>query len=305
MNKTLIFAVIGLFLLMGCKGEKKAAPSVTFIGGTDSIEFDFLEGAPPAEVYDGGVFPFEVSLNVENKGEYDVAKDDLTITLLGFYPPEFNNPVVSKNADEDLNAAYIDSEGNTIPGAVAYVTFPDFNFLGSLSANNEYTIRADICYKYGTYAQADLCILDDLTALEGKVCAVNENKAVASSSAPIKIENLKENVAGSDKITFSFDITHRGTGAISKLGSSCDSKVANKNKVLISVDTELEGLSCSGLEGGEATTGYVTLYGGKRLIRCTQDVSALSGDFIKKVNIELTYDYKEHKERSILVKHTT
>ena len=305
MNKThiLMFAVIGMFILTGCQGETTTTKTTAaFVGGTDSIEFDFLEGAPPAEVYDGGTFPFEVSLNVENAGEYDVAKEDITVSLLGFYPPEFNNPNTTKNPDDDLDGAYIDSEGNVIPGTVTYVTFDGFNFGGNLSANNEYTIRAEVCYKYGTEAQADLCILKDLTETEGKVCNPNEEKIVDSSSAPIKVENLEENIAGSEKITFSFEIQHRGTGAISRQGTDCNDEVIDENKVWVSVDTGLAGLECSGLDD----EGYTTLYGGKRLIRCTQSIDATTaGDFIKKVNIELKYDYKEHKERTVLVKHTT
>ena len=300
-----MLSVICLVLFVGCKSDDSGGKrTTTFIGGTDAIEFDFLEGAPPNEVYDGGSYPFEVSLNVENKGEYDVAKEDVNITLSGFYPPEFDNPDTMKNPDDDLDARYIDSEGNEIPGTITYVTFSGFNFINSLSANNEYVIRANVCYKYGTTAQADLCVLDDLTSLEDEVCVVNEKKAVESSSAPIKVENLEETVAGTDKITFSFEIVHRENGAISRLGSNCDSEVENEDKVYVNVDTGLTGLSCSGIEGG-GTNGTTTLYGGKGLIRCTQDTSGESGDFIKKVKIELEYDYKEHKERRVLVKHTT
>ncbi|MFH1642342.1 MAG: hypothetical protein ABIC04_05600 [Nanoarchaeota archaeon] len=307
MNKNQIFAIIGLLIMTGCAGEKATVTGGTgFIGGTESIKFDFLEGAPPLEVYDGGTFPFEVSLNLENKGEYDVAASDVKIKLMGFYPADFGSPTIEQNPTEALGKTYIDSEGNRIPGTVSYLTFTGFNFVGNLVANNEYTIRADMCYKYGTLAQADLCILEDLTKSEGKVCKANEAKTVTSSSAPIKVENFIENIAGADKITFSFDIVHRGTGAISKLATDCSDEIADKNKVHVKIDTgTLGGLTCSGLDGVTGgTEGDATLYGGKRLIRCTLPTGTPTADFEKKVNIELTYQYKEHKERKILVKHT-
>ncbi len=307
-KKTIVF--LGLLLLVvGCKqGTEETTTQRPFVGGTESIEFNFLEGSPPSEVYDGGNYPFEVTLNLENKGEYDVPKEKLKINLVGFYPPDFGNPNTTKNPDEDLKKSYIDSEGNIIPGTITYVNFPGFNFKSNLSANNRYTIRADLCYLYGTIAEADLCILDDLTETNDKVCVVNERKTVYSSSAPIQIENFQESVAGTDKITFSFEIVHRGSGAISKKDSGCSDEIPEKDKVWVEVESGLPGLECSGLSDGTKTSGYITLYGGKRLVRCTQDTSApeVNGrDFEKKVHIKVIYDYKTHKEVSVLVKHTT
>ncbi len=308
MRKMLVFVIIGLFVLVGCEKEVSTTFSKPFIGGTEAIDFNFIEGSPPPEVYDGGSYPFEVTVNVENKGEYDVPKDKITIDLAGFYPPDFSNPPITLSPEEDLEKAYIDSEGNVIPGTITYVTFPGFNFGGSLKANNEYRVRANLCYNYGTIAQADLCVLDDLTKTKDEVCTVNEGKRVDASAAPVQIENLEESISGTDKITFSFEIVHRGSGLVSKLDTSCSDETIDKNKVWVEIDTGLNGLDCSGLSDGTATTGYTTLYGGKRLVRCTQDISAaeLQGkDFEKKVNFKVTYDYKEHEEVNVMVKHTT
>ena len=308
MKSFMVLLIIGLFILVGCEGDVETSSSKAFIGGTDAVEFDFIEGSPPAEVYDGGSYPFEVTLNVENKGEYDVPKDKISVSLAGFYPPDFNDPEIIKNPDEDLEKAYIDSEGNTIPGTVTYVTFPGFNFMDELAANNEYRVRANLCYVYGTTAQADICILDDLTKTKDEVCIVSEGKSVDCSSAPVKIENLEESVAGTDKITFSFEIVDRGSGLVSLKDSSCSDGTIDKNKVWVEVDSGLDGLSCSGLSDGTDTTGYTTLYGGKRMIRCTQDITGTDvegRDFEKKVNINAEYDYKEHEEVTVLVKHTT
>ena len=308
--KKIIYAIfiISLFVLVGCEGETATMSSKVFIGGTEAIKFEFIEGSPPAEVYDGGSYPFEVTLNVENKGEYDVPADKINIDLVGFYPPDFNNPVIAKSPDEELEKSYIDSEGNVVPGTVTYVTFPAFNFMDELSANNEYRIRANLCYVYGTIAQADLCVLDDLTKTKDEVCKVSESKSVDCSSAPVKIENFEESVAGTDKITFSFEIVQRGSGLVSKKDTSCSDETIDKNKVWVEVNSGLAGLSCAGLSDGTETTGHTTLYGGKRMIRCTQDIGGAEvqgRDFEKKVNIKLEYDYKEHKEVIVMVKHTT
>ena len=307
-NIIMVLLVVSLFILAGCEKDVSTTFTKPFIGGTQAIKFDLVEGSPPAEVYDGGSYPFEVAVNVENKGEYDVPKDKITIDLVGFYPPDFDNPIITKNPDEDLDKSYIDSEGNVIPGTVTYVTFPGFKFLGNLAANNEYKIRANVCYVYGTVAQADLCVLDDLTKTKDEVCKVSERKTSYSSSAPVQIENFEESIAGTDKVTFSFEIVHRGSGLVSKQETDCSDDTIDKNKMWVEIETGLTGLECSGLSDGTATTGYITLYGGKRMLRCTQDTSdpSIDGkDFEKKVNMRVVYDYKEHEEVSVMVKHTT
>ena len=321
--KKYLIAVLGLILFIaGCAGGETTVSTAgkPFIGGTDAIEFNFLEGAPPPEVYDGdadgGTFPFEITLNVENKGERKVAAGDIKLSLLGFYPEDFGvaaTDIVVNPISEDLDKAYIDSEGNTIPGGITYVTFGDadgFAYEPELKGNNEFPIRAELCYKYGTTAQADLCFLEDLTETSGTVCAVNENKVIESSSAPIQVENLQENVAGTDKITFSFEVVHRGTGAISMLttgtsGLDCSDELGEKNKVKVLV-TGLEELVDGTLDcGGIDANDYATLYGGKRIVRCTADLKARTNDFERKVFVDLEYNYKEHKDTSILVKHAT
>jgi len=307
-NKIILVLIAIMVFLVGCEGDDNTTGThKAFIGGTESIEFDFMEETPPPEVYDSGQQPFEVTVSLENVGEYDVAKEDIKVKLSGFYPGDFDNPVIEKNPDEDLDKSYIDPDGEEERGTITYVNFPGFNFKESLVGNNEYTIRAELCYKYGTIAQADLCILDDLTPEEDEeeVCEVDESKSVDSSSAPVQVENFKEEVAGTRKIKFSFDTVQRGTGLVSKLGTDCSKSLVDEDKVWVEITTDVGSLSCSGLEEGTSTTGFTKMYGGKRKVICMQDISGVTGDFEKKVNILLKYDYKEHEERDILVKHTT
>lgn len=82
--------------------------------------------------------------------------------------------------------------------------------------------------------------------------------------------------------------------------------MVSKNKVWVEVNSGGIGtLSCSGLDGGTATTGYTALYGGKRKVICMLDITGVGGNFEKKVNVLLKYDYKENKEKTVLVKHST
>ena len=94
--KKIALLVISLFVLVGCQQSASSDTITTakpFIGGTDSIEFEFIEGSPPPEVYDGGNFDFETTLNVEHKGEFDVDSGKLFIVLKGFFPSDFGSPM--------------------------------------------------------------------------------------------------------------------------------------------------------------------------------------------------------------------
>ena len=150
-----------------------------------------------------------------------------------------------------------------------------------------------------------MCVLNDLTDIdEDDLCDPDEKKDVESSSAPVKVEDLKEEVAGTRKIAFSFDIVHKDEGFISQLGSSCNDDIPFEDKVFVEVSTGLAGLTCTGLTDGTATTGYVKLFGGKRKVICKQDLAGITGDFEKKAHITLKYDYKKYEEKQVIVKHT-
>ena len=308
MKRIYAMVVMFLLLLVGCAQEEIGISKTTpFVGGTNSLDLNFVAGEPPEEALDQDQLPFVVTVSVENEGEWEVAMGDVTIGLRGFRPADFNNPPILKNPEEDLLRTYIDTDGNIIPGTFTHVTFEGFSYTGALNANNNFPIVADICYKYGTHAQLDLWYLEDLTEdvrKENIVCKVSGPKTSYSSSAPVSVENVKEELAGTNKIAFTFDIVHRGSGLLSKLDTDCNEldQHTSKNTVWVEVDSGLEGLSCSGLS--EGTSGFVTLHSGKRNVRCSQEVLG-DGDYVKKAFITLEYDYKEITKTNILIKHVT
>ncbi|MDP2749611.1 MAG: hypothetical protein Q8O89_02140, partial [Nanoarchaeota archaeon] len=103
-----IFSVLVLALFIAaCEegGDQGQSSLTTFIGGPESLSFSF-EKTTPTEVYDNKAYPFPISIQVENKGEYDVPKNKVRISLDGVDPVEFGKTTVSmkKNPSEDLIA---------------------------------------------------------------------------------------------------------------------------------------------------------------------------------------------------------
>ncbi len=306
-GKLILYSVVFSLILAGCASENKntVTKSSTFIGGSEGITIEFLENAPPAEVFDNNTYPFDVSVKLENKGEFDVPKEKVKVILSGIDRKEFNNPPAVLSPDENLEKSRIDPNGKVVQGTVTYVNFPNLIYKGNLPGNTPFIIRADLCYQYGTIAQARMCVRDDLTSVEEGVCDPSGQKSVVSSGAPVQVSNFEQSPAGKKKITFSFDVEHRNTGLISRKDRDCSDDLDNKNRVLVTIDTGdlTSKLSCSGLEGGNSkTSGYINLYNGKRNVRCTQDLEGASGDFEKIVNIQLNYAYKDHVSTNILVK---
>jgi hypothetical protein len=306
-NMVLSVMIIALLVFSGCKSgdNNKAVTKDPFVGGIDGVTLSFEEDAPPAEVYDNGDFPFGVVVKLKNEGEKEVLKDNVLVTISGILASEFDKEEadLKKAPSDDLEATKKDSEGDIIESNPVHVEFDDFNYLSELTGNTPFTIRADVCYKYGTTANSKLCIRENNLDTKEGVCTVTEEKDVFSSGAPIQITEFKESARAKDKVAFTFRVEHKGDGDIYQQATKCDTSTRKyEDKIWVEVDTKMEGLECSGLKDGTASSGYITLYGNDKPITCVQEVSTNS-DYETEVVIKLAYDYKDSKQTSILVKH--
>jgi len=98
------FSLLLITILVGCSQETGPSMTDPFIGGTTGLTMDFIDGAPPAEVYDGGAFPFTAVVKLENVGETDVALGTATIKISGIDPTDFGTTgtSLSKATSENL-----------------------------------------------------------------------------------------------------------------------------------------------------------------------------------------------------------
>ncbi|MCF7861403.1 hypothetical protein K9M79_04070 [Candidatus Woesearchaeota archaeon] len=307
--KRLILLLVPLILVFGCTDGSSSttlgSKDRPFLGGTSGLSIDFEEDAPPPEVFDQGQYAFDVSVKLENHGESEIAQSDCKVTLSGVAPDDFGKSSgdFEKNPDKDIGNKYKDAEGNIIEDdTLAYSTFDGLNFQGTLEGNKVFPIRIDVCYKYETRAMADICLRKNLLDLQEEgACKVNEQKVVYNSGAPIQVTDFKEVPGGANSVRFTFRIQHVGTGDFFEPESWCDSTgVTYEDKVKVTVDTGMSGLSCNGLSGG--TSGIVNVRGGERSISCEQ-TSSVTTDQVKTVNINVEYDYEEDKSIDLLVKH--
>ena len=306
-SKIISILILTIALILGgCTQSDGPSKTSPFIGGTTGLIMEFVAGAPPVEVYDGGIFPFQAVIQLKNIGETDVEIGDAEIEISGINAPDFGSsaPDLKQSTTEELLGTQKNAEGGQTEGTVTHLTFPvsgDFNYMEELSGNIEFPFLATLCYKYSNKANVMLCLKEDPLSTSESICSVNELKIVFNSGGPIQISNFIESPRGSDKVAFSFDVWHKGTGAVYGASSEmCDDTITNKNRVYVIVDSGMEGLECTGLDQG--TEGFVNLYEGKRTITCTQEVS--SGNFEKPVEIITSYDYEQIMSTTVLVKHS-
>ncbi|PIO08864.1 hypothetical protein COT47_00890, partial [Candidatus Woesearchaeota archaeon CG08_land_8_20_14_0_20_43_7] len=147
-----------LMIISGCDSSKNtsgtASISNPFLGGTTGVLLDFQEGMPPKEVFDAGEYPFSVTLKVENRGEADIKKEDMAVSLTGIKASDFGltDADLSVNPSDKMTRRFKDANGNIIEGATEYVNFDNLNFKDTLAGNQEFTIRGEVCYNYQTKA---------------------------------------------------------------------------------------------------------------------------------------------------------
>lgn len=305
----MIFAILLMITAVGCTQEETTTTTTgkAFIGGSKGLMMEFLTGAPPDSVYDTDN-QFSISLKVENVGEHDIdSTADATVEITGINPSDFG---VSKNdliddVPDSLEGASLDSAANVIEGTVSVVDFEDLEYVGTVSGTVPFTLIANVCYEYGTRAQAKLCVLEDLRGTKGEVQFCDPNNQaidVESSGAPVQVISMTENVLGSNKVSVIFKLRNVGTGTLHEKGTECDTSIPTKNKVWVEVsDTELGSLDCPSLKDGTATTGFVTLYNGEASVRCTQEITS-PDDFEKLIEVNMEYGYEEAIQQTLEVK---
>jgi hypothetical protein len=310
MKKALLFFVVIAALLVGCTQQSRlpsTAKSTPFIGGDTGVNIDFSTDSPPPEVDDGGQFPFDVVIELRNMGEVDVARGDAEVRITGIKPEEFSKSSgeLIQHPEEDIVATKKNpDDGSITEGPPVYVTFSGFDHKEKLVGNKDFIFRAEVCYLYKTEAVAQLCVRkNNIDPEKNGVCLVSEDKIIYNSGAPVAVTSFKEFGRAKDKVGFQFAIQHIGKGDIYQKGSNCNTERKYEDRIFVEVKTTFGGgLKCSGLSEGGDTSGYVKLYGDRRIVQCTQQIDS-PGDYETPIDITLTYDYRENKQTTIIVKH--
>ncbi len=306
MRKTFVLLlVLSLAFIAGCSNNTKQPSTTPYVGGTTGLQLSFASGAPPASIYDGGGFPFDIDVKLQNMGEFTIPKDNVTLRLKGIYAEDYGKTAADliKQPNDDLVGVRKDVTGRVFNGIQTDVDFGEFNYQGNISgAMSSVVILAQACYWYQTTATADICVRTKLNDPTSGVCTVDETKPVYNSGAPIHVQNFQETAVSQSKLQFTFDITHLGNGKFFMPGDqTCNETYQDQNKVRVLVDTGFSDVTCTGLNGN---SGIVNVPEGTTTMRCIVTVPADKvGDYQKAVTIKLDYDYEDSVDTTINLKH--
>lgn len=312
MNKKVMF-ILGMILvisLYGCSEDTTPTSKTPYVGGKVGIIASFIEGAPPKEVFDNGQYPFGISVKLENRGESNINAGAGYVEILGINPADINLQQSRRNM-EAMGSSKKNFDGSVLNGGATIIEFNDLNYIPDLPGDFDgLKIRANLCYDYTTKTSTKICVKKDLLSTSKSICDISGKKEVANSGGPIHITSLKQNPIGTEKIQFTFVVDKVGetNDRFFKKETECRDTAGNtdKNVVYVNITSDIGNNAiptCSGLQGGTASEGYITLYdGAPRTVTCTVATTNIVGEFEDLLNIELSYRYMQFIEKPILIK---
>lgn len=314
-NVYLTFIIIGVlaFTLTGCNPETEEVNTI-FAGGTNGLIVSWVQ--PNYEtntIFDKGQSSLNMVLSIKNDGEYEVKPGEAVLNISGIYPEDFG---IKSTFFDNLPLLYAkrkDLEGNILEGSTELYELPNpLLFAGSVNGALRTTLEADICYKYVTFASAELCVGNSILnagSNQDSSCNPSGERSVASSGAPVQVTSFRQQPGGPDKIMLTFVIEHKGNGQVFRLGSdgiSCNpSKIRDRDYVHVAIGSEdnyWESLSC-GLKGVREKD--VRLENGKVEVHCTLDLKGDSvRNYVKSIPIKIDYLYSISTSVPLIVKET-
>ncbi len=291
-NKKIIFSLFLLIFLVACEEEQQQVQQ-GFVGGTQGLvlsfeDFGVLEDGMPT-VYSTEDFP--VIINAKNKGEYDVAPSELTITIKGISLRDFQGITPELKNNQKIDGV---SEFNTNGGEI------DLNFAPSrarynlpiVGAYQPFEIYADAVYIYKTkLLTPQVCFKENLR--DTSICNVKEAKTFFNSGAPIIISSVEQDTAGAGIIALKIIARNAGTGRVTIPAADFESRYDRF------AFTTPEGFECT--SGGR--TDEAKFIDGNAEIRCKLKQPLEKGAaYIKPFSLELNYKYKETISKPIRIR---
>jgi hypothetical protein len=309
MKKMFIVLTAMLLVLAACTSNDGFNSTTPFIGGTQGLKVEYVQSFPPDTVSDGGTDPFDIIVKVTNRGESDVLAEDVKITISGFSANQFGRQVsdLTKTSPELIERNIKNPDGSIVSSVPVEIEFSDFAYQASVQGNQQFPIRADICYKYTTQVTSSVCVKDDFRRDNtGDLCRVASDRSSFNSGAPIQVTRMTQTAAGSDRTRVSFTIENRDTGRVFQSGFACATDARREDRVFVRVSgfsaNQGEEVLCRGLRDGQnSAEGYIVFDNqGKVDVVCDIAFSERSPR-IQPFNIELVYDYNENIQKSVIV----
>jgi hypothetical protein len=306
----LVLLVIVSLVFTGCNNTtEKVRKLSNYIGGNDGLTIAFSKNAPPDTVLDEKQEDFDVSLDIQNKGEYTIESGEIIATLSGIDREAFNLPSLNAKNAFQLERK-INDRGVTREGGRNDLTFGLATFTQDLAADFTTDIVADVCYKYRTVAVSAVCLkMNTLQLKTTDACLIDNDKVeFENSGAPVQITQVETRKSGKNSVKVTFTIENKGVGEVYVPGTftdSCSGHEKDEARVRVSLDSPSSRLTfkCDLFNG--AAAGDVKIYDKKRQVGCVIDTGSLQETaFEAVVNIQVDYVYRNAIFKQIIIQNT-
>lgn len=273
----IIFSFSGCSGFIGSDGPKK----VDYHTGTTGLELRFLDRMPPSEIWEDA--SFVTSVEIKNKGTYDVENGVLSITNL---PEQYIDL-------SDNNAPFtIEGKGPEYPeGGFGVISF-------NMKAKNfpedkkelRIPFRVVAEYDYKTEASAQVCVSTDVFDIgkeDEQSCKPGDINYKSGQGAPVaisKIEELSRPFSETEtEIGFKIEVRNSGSGEV--IDKVEIDEVALGYNYMNCVPSSFE------LEKGKTAS-----------FTCNAVINNKQGSYISPLVILLEYEYADYIDKEIRIK---
>ena len=190
-------------VLIGC-GREGYIPRYDPYRGTQGLEMNFLDNAPPDVVHELNTFP--VGIRLKNRGAYPITRGIININVERDYVSDY----ILGDTSIMLNGRTIyDQQGEEQIKLFEYRTLN----MDAMSQIRDSVISITACYEYQTQLKTEACIDPDVFNLlqeRNKPCTVRP-QSFSGQGAPVGIVNIEPSISRSsqnqDLIIPHFEIT--------------------------------------------------------------------------------------------------
>jgi len=288
MKKTILSIITIIFLLSACAGQGDNLPLTNkdIFKGTDGIKINFLDNAPPTDIYEEK--NFRVGLSVRNAGASFTAVGDI---LIGY---ESDYMTLDGAKTQSINL-----EGRSLHNIYGEEEKYFFDFtsgtVDEMTTHHLSNIYATACYLFQTIASTAVCVDTDIydEKQSDKVCT-SKDHSLSSQGGPVAVKKIEYDMIpiGDNEVkpVFKIWVQNVGNGMViekNSISEACSSSSLTREDDLgiISVNVELgdQRLDCSPIP--------MKLQKDQDYVRC-ELTEGISTDFITYQSIlKITLDY--------------
>ena len=302
MNLKTILVFVAVILLSGCTGTTEIESQDNTIN--DGIDVKLLENSLADSYYEGD--PFNIELQIDNIGDYEVPSNSFYLTLTGFNPTSFGkNTEDLKLSNSEILEKIFDTNNQSIVSGTEFMSYGDLCHINDLFDPYALNMKFYSCYPYQTEIKSTVCFGEHRSDLN-EICTVNEEKEFINSRSPVQATSLSEVYVGNDEYRFMIDFKNLGSGEVidSDSVSSCTGLSSNSLSAMSIVSITLDGEELINDERLE-----MELPSDKDKVRITNNEASVyfkikdleSTDYVSDLQVVLNYGYKKSFEESTII----